>query len=304
MKFKLNALVAALALIASAGANATISAVNSAPAGSSVLFVAYDAATNATFTADLGLQMTDFLQASTGTVFSAGSLAYTGTPVSATWTLGSNSSSLGGTYAWSSQWQSFLSTASSNYTWGVIAADGVTSTTASATNTVKAQALFSTANSATTEAQLTTTSGFTSARVATAVGNFTNFAVASAGATTVSQSHSTDANGASLYVGSTGAGNLYTSMKANYGQVSYNYLDVVGATQSVLLGLQSGAVVWSLGTSYGVDTLQSAADAATFTFDGTTLSYQVAAVPEASTLAMLLAGLGAVGFIARRRKSA
>jgi hypothetical protein len=41
-------------------------------------------------------------------------------------------------------------------------------------------------------------------------------------------------------------------------------------------------------------------------FDGTTVSLTstaVAAVPEPSTYAMLLAGLGAVGFIARRRKA-
>lgn len=39
-------------------------------------------------------------------------------------------------------------------------------------------------------------------------------------------------------------------------------------------------------------------------FDGTTVTITAAAVPEPSTYAMLVAGLAAVGFIARRRKAA
>ena len=41
-----------------------------------------------------------------------------------------------------------------------------------------------------------------------------------------------------------------------------------------------------------------------WTLQGSTLTYSVAAVPEAETYAMMLAGLGLVGFMVRRRRSA
>ncbi len=44
--------------------------------------------------------------------------------------------------------------------------------------------------------------------------------------------------------------------------------------------------------------------AGSFTVDGTTLAYTVAAVPEAETYAMMLAGLGLVGFMVSRRRNA
>jgi hypothetical protein len=44
--------------------------------------------------------------------------------------------------------------------------------------------------------------------------------------------------------------------------------------------------------------------AGNFTVDGATLAYTVAAVPEAETYAMMLAGLGLVGFMVSRRRNA
>jgi len=41
-----------------------------------------------------------------------------------------------------------------------------------------------------------------------------------------------------------------------------------------------------------------------WTLQGGTLTYSVAAVPEAETYAMMLAGLGLVGFMVRRRRHA
>jgi hypothetical protein len=41
-----------------------------------------------------------------------------------------------------------------------------------------------------------------------------------------------------------------------------------------------------------------------FMINGTSLDYTVAAVPEAETYAMMLAGLGLVGFMVRRRNAA
>lgn len=304
MKFKFNALVAALALIASAGANAAITNNNVNPGSSSVLFVAIDNAHTTSFVADLGVTMTDFLQASTF-VSGTGSLAYVNQGVTAAWDLTANSrsvngASVSGAYSWASNFASFTSAVGTSYTWGVIAADAQ-GTALNASNTVLNKSLLSTANANATNANLTALS--TSTPVSTANGTFTNFVAAQT--SQAGQTHTTSADGSS--VATAGTGQLWTNMKQNFsGQVAWNYLSNIGDTASVLLAVQAGnPTVYSLGKTYGVDSLQAVAtDAASFTFDGATLTYQVAAVPEASTIAMMLAGLGAVGFMARRRKAA
>lgn len=304
MKFKFNALVAALALVATAGANATMVNNNVNPGSSSVLFVAVDNAHTVSFVADLGVTMTDFLQGSTF-VGATGSLAYAGSGVTAAWNLTAdsrtvNGSAVNGGYNWASQFSAFTAAAGANYTWGVIAGDNI-SGAVSATNTVLNRSLFTTASPSVTNANLTALS--TSTPVSTANGYIQNFIPAQL--SQAGQTHTTSADGAS--VATSGTGQLWTNMKQNFGgQVAWSYLSNVGDTAVTLLAVQAtNPTVYSLGKTYGVDSLQSnIADAATFTFDGTTLTYSVAAVPEASTIAMMLAGLGAVGFAARRRKAA
>ncbi len=299
MNFKLNALVAALALVASAGANAAISGTTTAANGTSVLFVAYDASSTSTFVADLGVDMGAFLMAQGTDIFASGALAYAGSPVSANWNLSANTSTVA-TGNWSTQWTEFTTLAGNDYKWGVIAVDATGPTAgASATNNVRNQSLFSTANAATTNASFTalTTSGVSNVKA-----NFDSFLAYTGNL----GNHGTVDNGASVNSTNNVNGDLNRTLKGNFGQssVGWNYLANVGETQSVVLAMQSGSKVYVLGETNSLDTLHDVADRASFTFDGTTLSYQVSAVPEASTYAMLLAGLGAVGFIARRRKSA
>lgn len=74
---------------------------------------------------------------------------------------------------------------------------------------------------------------------------------------------------------------------------------IVGATTSSFLGFVSTGSLLSL-------TLTAVQPAATFlwpTADNLVLASAIAAVPEAQTYAMMLAGLGLMGFMARRRRS-
>lgn len=300
MKGKLNAFVAALALLAAAGANAAMTANNVAPGNSSAVFVAWDNARTISVAIDLGVSEADFLQASSF-VFQTGALAYNGSDVSASWNFGADSRAVNGAavtgdYAWSTTWQSFLTASAGSYTWGVVAADNI-SGAVSATNLVLNRSLLSTANGLTT-AQMTALT--TSTPVSTANGTFQNFIPASNALGT----HGTNAEGANA--ATSGSAYLGGSISSNFsGQVAWTYLAAPGATQQLVLAVQAtNPTVYQVGTTYGVDSLLAdPSTAATFTFDGTTLSYQVQAVPEPGTYAMLAAGLAFVGFIARRRKN-
>lgn len=115
-------------------------------------------------------------------------------------------------------------------------------------------------------------------------------------------SHYSAANGAS-FINSTSA-NAYAGMVYNVdGGIADLGYDMLG-------GVSSNLAVWNITSPTGnVDGYLTAAankvSNAYFslnTVDGV-LSYSVAAVPEADTSAMMLAGIGLMGFIARRRKS-
>lgn len=65
----------------------------------------------------------------------------------------------------------------------------------------------------------------------------------------------------------------------------------------------SNDVYFRINTLGGTDAMLEAAGAACCTsFDGLVTSFNVTAVPEPETYAMMLAGLGALGFMARRRQ--
>lgn len=71
-----------------------------------------------------------------------------------------------------------------------------------------------------------------------------------------------------------------------------------------LIGTSSTFEYLNLGGSVATNVYANAYGNSTFSFDGTTLAYTVAAVPEPSSYAMMLGGLMLVGGIAaRRRKS-
>lgn len=215
--------------------------------------------------------------------------------ISLTVDLGFNNSTFdrNSNYSWSitsgdyaDAWTSFWSTANAaNTQWGVISGDKVL-----------AQELFTTFNIANPVVQ-------SKSNLNTDLGAIDTYIGAARGL----GNHQTVADGA----GTATSGNAYAGMTAMYGttgKINNQFGDATAA-------LDASMFVWSI-TSPTVGGLGSATNtqyvtAAGFnpffsmSSDGTlTYTAAVAAVPEADTWAMLLAGLGLMGFIARRRTAA
>jgi len=299
MKLKPHSIAVAVAIaLAGGAAQAAITNAAAAPGNSSVLFVAWDNAHTTSLTVDLGVNLTDFLGA---TSFTSGTGALSGSL--SQWTFGSDSRTVNGTavagdYAWSGEFNNFLSAIGGGaYQWGVIAADNV-SGAVSGTNAVQNRTVLSTG----TPLQANITSLTSSTALSNAPANFNAFAIASSQLGT----HASNAEGA--YTATSGAAYLGAVMENNFKALPWSYLSNVGATTNLFLTQQFGnPVVYQLGqggTFGAVDTLL-AQGATTVSFNGSTLTINaVTPVPEPSTIAMMLAGLGLVGSIARRRRAA
>ena len=96
------------------------------------------------------------------------------------------------------------------------------------------------------------------------------------------------------YSSTTTSDNWATSLKANFAtKLNFNADNTVGATgvKFYTFDAVSGGITPAANTLYN----------GSWSFNGQTIAY-TAAVPEPETYAMLLAGLGLVGFIARRRR--
>jgi hypothetical protein len=299
MQLKFNTIAVAVAIaLAGGAAQAAITNAAAAPGNSSALFVAWDNAKTTSLTIDLGVNLTDFLGASS---FTSGAGALSGSV--STWSFGSDSRKVNGTavagdYAWSGEFSNFLSAIGGGaYQWGVVAGDNVTGAI-SANNVVQNRTVLSTG----TPSQANITSVTSSNSLSTAPANFNYFSIESNALGT----HATNAEGANT--ATSGQAYLGTVMKGNFASLPWSYLSDVGATTNLFLTQQFGnPVVYQIGqggTFSTVDTLL-AQGATTVAFNGSTLTINaVTPVPEPSTIAMMLAGLGLVGSIARRRRAA
>lgn len=270
MKFQYKTLVAALAL--SAATVPAQAAMTFATSGSSSLILTLlDFNSNMSATFDLGYSYDTFQDL-----------------VSAAGTTGSYSFNLaGGDYA--NAWSSFWGTASASTTkWAVYAADGTGSGAG-------ARGIISTYASG---ANLTNSN-----QLQTSIGNFNTYMTQN----NALDNHNSVENGASVVT--TNLSNAFAGKATAYGStgrinaqghVSMNNMDTTMTVVQQLTGATAGSPVAfnTLGNAQGDYTFKMASNGM--------LSFSVPVatpVPEADSYAMLLAGLGVIGLVARRRKA-
>jgi len=271
MNFTLKALVAAVALVAAGSANA---AYHSAATGNSdlVLYVA-DTSTKASFAIDLTLQNAAFTDIGVQSVTGASVFSVLGT---------------------NTAWTNFLKASSTATTvWAVVGADSK-DTTGDTTVAGDINAVV-TANTA---ADL----------VGAGSGNINNTSLLK-----VTQSADTKYAtklGAGSYtdVSSTGAVTATNGYFSNVGQ-NLQTTAMFDTSNSLANSSTGFYLLTGNGTATSISVNQIGTFALTFNgASGASLSYTalpvVASVPESDTYAMLLAGLGVMGFVARRRLAA
>ncbi len=285
---KLAAAVAAV--LATTGAQAALENSLGAQTGgnSSVIFMAMDVNNSISLVIDLGLQMSAFTNSNALTSELSGPVV---------WDFGANTTtaSVSGTTSWSSAYELFKATQSGgDFVWAVVAGDQATGTTVSPSNVIAGRGLLATGNATQAEMLAASTSGPTG----TALGNFSNFLAASNNFGT----HLAADNGANTATPSDGFAWMNDLMKNNFnGSLTWSYFLMNGESSTFQWQQQlvANPVVNQFGNPTSVDSLSAAP--VTFTFDIATNQLILAPVPEPGTYAMLLAGLGAVGFMARRR---
>ena len=274
MKFQLKALAVALALVVAAPAQAAIN--NPITGNGSLVLTIFDAANNISALFDLGFNYSDFSIA--GTSFAPSNAL----SANYTWDLTKNGLNNGiqGNYA--TAWSTFAATANeAGASWAVVAGDNLGAGAGS-------RGYLSTF----------TNNGFidsfsTQALVG-ALGNLKTY-TDDVGVAAV-QNHSTALNGGSVSLIGTPGYYLpyYNSDKnANSGEIA------IGAINSSLDFIQRTS-----GTSGTIQATNTIFTDAKFTLTSAgQLSYAVALVPEADTWAMMLLGLGFMGFVARRKQA-
>ena len=283
MKLKLKLMAAAVALVAASGAAQAAIATSTSGNGSLVLF-AYDTSAHTTAMFDLGVEMDSFLPSA----MSAGG--------SITWNLGTSSVAGTGAYTGFSSTLNYGSTfadfaSASSVKWGVFALDStgtalgqdrVLSTSNTALATIKTQ----------TKANLT---NFGPSQVDTFLAGHNLSVGQSSVANGASLSSDPGVNAAANHSNGFGNSDKFRD-KATFVATAF-----AGTAQSFyMLDTNTGTLAsTALVTQFG-----NAAGNATFLYNDTagTLTFnQVAAIPEPSEYALMLAGLGMLGFMARRR---
>ena len=292
MKLRFSTLALALAAaFAATGAHAAMSFPNNTTQGnSSVVFIAMDVNDSIALTIDLGLQMSAFTNSTDLTSGLAGPI---------TWDFSANTTTapgVTGTNGWSTAYELFKATQSGgDFRWAVVAGDQITGTTITGTNAIPGRGLLATGNA--TEAQMLAAS--TSGPTGNALGNLLNWMAANQNFGT----HLSVDNGANTNTPGDGFAWTNDLMKDNFnGNLTWSYLLLNGEASTFQWQQQlvANPIVNQFGNPGSVDSLSAAP--ITFTFDIATNQLVLAPVPEPGTYAMLLAGLGVLGFMARRRK--
>jgi hypothetical protein len=282
MNLKLQALAFAAAAVVAGGAQAAID--NVATGNSSLLFVAVDANSNISLIIDLGINVNAFVTDNSLT---------SGLTTPQTWNFSTNTSTLSASgNDWSAAYNTFVSTqAGGDFTWGVIGGDNVSGGVAPINN----RSLYATGNA--TQAEMLGMN--TSTPVSTALGTTSNFIAEVNNLGT----HVTAANGAAATTAANGLAYLPESVRESFGgQLTWSYLLANGQTSTFQRVQQfTNPLAFQFGNPTTQDSLSAAPIG--FTFDISTNTLTLAPVPEPGTYAMLLAGLAAVGFMARRRKA-
>ncbi|MBK1678957.1 PEP-CTERM sorting domain-containing protein [Rhodocyclus tenuis] len=268
MNFKLKMIAAAAAMVVAGGANATMD--NFMSGNSSLAFIALDSVgTPISLMADLDFNVNSFNPTAGTTIvwnFNTNSLTVNGVASASTQT------------NWSGAYSSFASLAQSADTkWAVIAGDSLSS------NVSGDQRYLTTAAPGTT---LATLRGQTKINLQgwAAVDLLVN----------ANNALQTDSNASTAT-----SGQAYVGTNTSNGQFKWNNKFVGNAFASE----GATASFYQLDTNNGTATNRALVTpfAGTFSYASGVLTYAVAAVPEPETYAMLLAGLGMLGFMARRR---
>jgi hypothetical protein len=278
MKLKL---IAAAAVLAASGAQASMTLPSTGD--SSFLFNLYDSSSQATFSADLGISYTQW----TGTDMSVAGIKLVWDLDAGTFSdLSATATGLSASLNYGTVFTSFMGEVNTaNLGFDVKAGDrNVTFNPAAGANS-----LLTTSSAATVSAQNGQQLG--------ALGVL-NTAMTAMNADAVSSTHATAANGAN---------------KFDAGETTTSYFDGQGANLKNLSFSTGASINESLnffkltnsGSASNGQTVVTAY-AGTWSFDAATnsLIYQTAPVPEPETYAMLLAGLGLMGAVARRRRQA
>ena len=283
MNFKMVSL-AALAVLAG-GAQAAVTGSLVAPGNSSVLFVALDANSNTGLVIDLGLNMSDFSNVSSANL------------PQGSWNFADNTTTFGAVTgnSWSAAYDTFKAAQSGgDFTWGVIAGDSVTGASVTASNAIIGRGVLTTG----TPSAANMTSVVNGTSLGNGLGNFNNFVAAAANRGNLAAAN----NGGAATTSSDASAWQPTLIGDRFGgNIPWSYMLSNGAVSNFqwIQQVTANPVVKQFGDVTTTDSLS--ATPLTFSFDIATNTL-VAAVPEPSTYAMLIAGLAAVGFVARRRR--